>query len=49
VVTDEQVFKMSKQLAKHGGKTKAALQAGMDPKTGLKFRKVGALPSEQDD
>jgi len=37
---------MRKHLNKHQGKTKAALQAGMDPKTALKYRKSGLLPSE---
>lgn len=45
-VTDSQVRKLMEELAKHGVLGLAAAKAGMDPKTGAKYRDLGKFPSQ---
>ena len=46
MVTDQQVRRLFMLIKKEKNKTTAAVKAGMDPKTGLKYRKSGQLPSQ---
>jgi hypothetical protein len=46
-VTDSQVRKLMEELTKHGELGLAAAKAGMDPKTGAKYRDLGKFPSER--
>lgn len=46
VTTDAQVRKLMEELSKHGKTGIASMRAGMDRKTGAKYRKAGKLPSE---
>ncbi len=45
-IKDVQVRKLMEELNAHGQKGVAALRAGMDRKTGLKYVQLGKLPSE---
>lgn len=45
-ITDQQVRRMQKELAKHGRIGLADMRAGISPNTGRKYRRVGRLPSE---
>lgn len=45
-VTDSQVRKLMEELTKHGELGLAAAKAGMDPKTGAKYRDLGMFPSQ---
>ena len=46
MVTDQQVRRLYMLIKKEKSKTTAAVKAGMDPKTALKYRKSGQLPSQ---
>lgn len=46
MVTDQQVRRLFMLIKKEKSKTTAAVKAGMDPKTALKYRKAGQLPSQ---
>ncbi|MEW6253331.1 MAG: IS21 family transposase, partial [Planctomycetota bacterium] len=46
MIGDGQVRKLMEEINKHGRKGVAALKVGIDPKTALKYRKLGKLPSE---
>jgi hypothetical protein len=46
VTTDAQVRKLMVEINKHGQLGKAALRAGMDPKTARKYASAGKVPSE---
>ncbi len=46
MIEDGQVRKLMEEISKHGRKGVAALKVGIDPKTALKYRKLGKLPSE---
>ncbi len=46
MVTDQQVRRLFMLIQQEGRKTVAASKAGMDPKTALKYRKNGKLPSQ---
>ncbi len=45
-VTDAQVKKMFRELRDHNNLTRAALKAGIDPKTARRYRDAQALPSQ---
>lgn len=46
MVTDQQVRRLFMLINKEKSKMTAAVKAGMDPKTALKYRKSGQLPSQ---
>jgi hypothetical protein len=46
MITDPQVRKLRRLDRQGVGKERAALKAGMDPKTARKYRRLGKLPSE---
>ena len=46
ITTDAQVRKLMEELSKHGELGLAAMRAGVDPKTGAKYRDARMLPSE---
>jgi Mu transposase, C-terminal domain len=46
MITDPQVRKLRRLELQGTGKERAALKAGMDPKTARKYRRLGKLPSE---
>lgn len=46
MVTDQQVRRLFMLINKEKSKTTAAVKSGMDPKTALKYRKSGQLPSQ---
>jgi ribosomal protein S21 len=46
MITDPQVRKLRRLEQQGTGKERAALKAGMDPKTARKYRRLGKLPSE---
>jgi len=46
MITDPQVRKLQRLVQQGLGKERAALKAGMDPKTARKYRRLGRLPSE---
>lgn len=45
-ITDQQVRRMHKEVAKHGRVGLADMRAGISPNTGRKYRRMGRLPSE---
>ncbi len=45
-VTDAQVRKLMEEMSRHGRVGRAAMRAGMDPKTASKYISLGKLPSE---
>ncbi len=46
MVTDQQVRRLFMLIKKEKSKTTAAAKSGMDPKTALKYRNSGKLPSQ---
>ncbi len=46
MITDQQVRQLRRLEQQGAGKERAALKAGMDPKSARKYRRLGKFPSE---